>query len=56
MNILGMEIDTADIKSPYQFYRKIRPEYFSDSHIKKDMGEGMFGSPVKVCGLGIDLH
>lgn len=35
MNILGMEIDTADIKSPYQFYRKIRPEYFSDSHIKK---------------------
>lgn len=28
MNILGMEIDTADSKSPYQFYRKMRPEYF----------------------------
>lgn len=42
MNILGMEIDTADSKSPYQFYRKMRPEYFSDSHTEKAMGEDMF--------------
>ena len=42
MNVFGMETDTADIKSPYQFYRKMRPEYFSDSYIKKDMGEEMF--------------
>ena len=42
MDFLGMEIDTADIKSPYQFYRKMRPEYFSDSHTEKAMGEDMF--------------
>lgn len=42
MNVFGMEIDMADIKSPYQFYRKMRPEYFSDSHTEKAMGEEMF--------------
>lgn len=42
MKIFGMEIDTADIKSPYQLYRKMRPEYFSDSHTEKAMGEDMF--------------
>ena len=42
MNIFGMEIDTADIKSPYLLYRKMRPEYFSDSHTEKAMGEDMF--------------
>lgn len=35
MNVFGMEIDTADIKSPYLFYRKLRPECFSDSHTEK---------------------
>ena len=42
MNVFGMEIDTADIKSPYLFYRKLRPECFSDSHTEKTMGEDMF--------------
>lgn len=41
--ILGAEIDYGKINSPYQFYRALRPYYFSDSRIEKQaMSREMF--------------
>lgn len=41
--ILGTEIDYGKINSPYQFYRALRPYYFSDSRIEKQaMSREMF--------------
>lgn len=41
--ILGTEIDYGKIHSPYQFYRALRPYYFSDSRIEKQaMSREMF--------------
>ena len=41
--ILGTEIDFGKINSPYQFYRVLRPYYFSDSRTEKQtMGREMF--------------
>ena len=36
-------IDPKIVKTPYEFYRTIRPEYFSDSHKKRKMSKEMFG-------------
>lgn len=41
-NEFEIQIDLSDIKSPYQLYRKMRPECFSDSYSEKVMGEDMF--------------
>lgn len=42
-NILGTDIDLGKINSPYQFYRALRPYYFSDSKTEKQtMDREMF--------------
>lgn len=36
-------IDPEVVKTPYEFYRTIRPEYFSDSHKEYKLSREMFG-------------
>lgn len=40
--IFGVEIDPEEVKTPYQLYRKLRPEYFSDSTTKYRMNRQLF--------------
>jgi hypothetical protein len=41
-NILGVEMDPEIVKSPYQFYRTLRPENFSDSRVEQRMSRLLF--------------
>ena len=40
--IFGVEIDPEKVKTPYQLYRKLRPQYFSDSKVKYRMNKQLF--------------
>lgn len=42
MKMFG-NIDPEVVKTPYEFYRTIRPEYFSDSHKEYKLSREMFG-------------
>ena len=41
-NILGIQVDLKDVKSPFELYRKLRPYYFSDSHVIREMSKEIF--------------
>ena len=41
-NILGIEEDLKDVKSPFELYRKLRPYYFSDSRVIREMSKEIF--------------
>lgn len=41
-NILGIQEDLKDVKSPFELYRKLRPYYFSDSHVVREMSKEIF--------------
>lgn len=40
--LLGTDIDPKDLTNPYVIYRKMRPEYFSDSYVERPMTRDFF--------------
>ena len=41
-NILGIREDLKDVKSPFELFRKLRPYYFSDSRVVREMSKEIF--------------
>lgn len=41
-DILGIDFDLNDVKDPFELYRKMRPQYFSDSHVVRKMTPEIF--------------